>query len=282
MIFQQEFNPQHLFSPIHLAAAQIFSPKATTVLSREERLRLRKEERRRRKLQELKSGCKRFIAMLFSHIGLSGLVIAYTIIGGIMFGNIERRKEKETKTLAYEYRIEASNEFLHLLFSELQVYLTKQPQSCNNTIAFMSFILDFLEKEKPKKSITSTVDGLVENSNFTMNATSFMNTTQFFTTDNANTTIEQSLNDTVYTNSSINMTNLIDRKSSMITDLRNITQSITEQELDHIRGENSLKTQFIILLRGRIQIALMEFTKRVVDFIETDGWNGNDSMEDLK
>ncbi|CAI2726362.1 unnamed protein product [Schistosoma spindalis] len=284
MIFQQDFNTPHIFSPIPIATPQPFSPKATTILSREERMRLRKQERRRRKLQEIKSGVKRFIAMLFSHIGLSGLVIAYTIVGGLLFGGIERGKEKEVKTLAYEYRIDASNEFLQLMFGELHSYIAKQRQSYNDTIAFLEFVIDFLEKEKPNKktySVENITDSLDyrdmnhENNTKILNTTNSVNST-FNNFENIN------LNDSMQTNYFNNLSKLNPSKNFVGLYSKNVTNTVSESELDNIRGEYSLKSQFVLLLRGRVQIALMEFTKRVVDFIETDGWNGNDSMEDLK
>ncbi|CAH8484135.1 unnamed protein product [Schistosoma turkestanicum] len=282
MIFQQDFNSPHIFSPIPMATPQPFSPKATTILSREERMRLRKQERRRRKLQEIKSGIKRFIAMLFSHIGLSGLVIAYTIVGGLLFGGIERGKEKEIKTLAYEYRIDASNEFLQLMFGELHNYLTKQQQTCNDTVAFLKFLIDFLESEKPKtkvypaENITDNLDYREINSE---NLTEYLNTTHLVNSSTFTNFVNNNSNSLMVTNEFTNLGRLNALKNSHHN---NVTNTINELELDNRRGEYSLKAQFLLLLRGRVQIALMEFTKRIVDFIETDGWNGNDSMEDLK
>ncbi|CAH8508693.1 unnamed protein product [Schistosoma curassoni] len=285
MIFQQDFNTPHIFSPIPMTTPQPFSPKTTTILSREERMRLRKQERRRRKLQEIKSGIKRFIAMLFSHIGLSGLVIAYTIVGGLLFGGIERGKEKEVKTLAYEYRIDASNEFLQLVFGELHSYLAKQRQTYNDTIAFLEFVIDFLEKEKPKKK-TYSVENITDNLDYRdinhENNTEILNTTDLINRSTFNNFENINLNTSMKTNYFSNLSKLNTPKNSAGLYYKNVTNTVSELELDNIRGEYSLKAQFVLLLRGRVQIALMEFTKRVVDFIETDGWNGNDSMEDLK
>ncbi|VEL27184.1 unnamed protein product, partial [Protopolystoma xenopodis] len=58
-------------------------------LTREERAALRQQERRRRQLREAKACCRRFLAFLFSHIGLSVLVVAYTILGAIVFRRLE-------------------------------------------------------------------------------------------------------------------------------------------------------------------------------------------------
>ncbi|KAK4469249.1 hypothetical protein MN116_006820, partial [Schistosoma mekongi] len=286
MIFQQDFNTQHIFSPIPIGTHQPFSPKSTTILSREERLRLRKQERRRRKLQEIKSGIKRFIAMLFSHIGLSGLVIAYTIIGGLLFGGIERGKEKEIKTLAYEYRIEASNDFLQILFNELHHYLIKQSKTCNETIAILQFFIDFLENEKPNKNVLF-IENRIDHRNYTKlindNITEILNTTNLSNSSTYNK-FNNNINDStsIKTRYLTKLNTLTTIKHSIDAYQINKTNTLSEFDLDNIRSENSLKLQFILLLRGRIQLALMEFTKRIVDFIETDGWNGNDSMDDLK
>ena len=41
------------------------------------------------KCQKCKYYCKKFIAFLFSHIGLCGLVVAYVILGAIAFSYLE-------------------------------------------------------------------------------------------------------------------------------------------------------------------------------------------------
>lgn len=40
---------------------------------------------------------KRFIAFLFSHVGLTCVVVGYTILGGIIFKEIELPEEKQTR-----------------------------------------------------------------------------------------------------------------------------------------------------------------------------------------
>lgn len=51
-------------------------------------------ERRKKQVRNLKQCCKRFFAFLFSHIGLSALLVGYTSIGGLMFLAIEGEQEK--------------------------------------------------------------------------------------------------------------------------------------------------------------------------------------------
>lgn len=49
--------------------------------------------------------CKRFIAFLFSHIGLAAMVVAYSILGGFLFMVIENSYAIELKQ-SYEERLE--------------------------------------------------------------------------------------------------------------------------------------------------------------------------------
>ncbi|KAL3309721.1 hypothetical protein Ciccas_011730 [Cichlidogyrus casuarinus] len=65
-------------------------------LSREQKQRLLLIEKRRRQVRKAKSACKGFISFLCSQIGLSSLVVAYTILGGIVFRRIESENEQET------------------------------------------------------------------------------------------------------------------------------------------------------------------------------------------
>ena len=43
------------------------------------------------------SCCKTFVAFMFSHVGLCGLVVLYAMLGGLTFEKIESAKEKGTK-----------------------------------------------------------------------------------------------------------------------------------------------------------------------------------------
>lgn len=70
--------------------------EGATIVSMEEELR---RQNWRRQRQKCLSCCKSFTAFLFSHIGLSALVVAYSIMGGFLFGVIEADKEKEDRRL---------------------------------------------------------------------------------------------------------------------------------------------------------------------------------------
>ena len=48
-----------------------------------------KREQRRKRRQKVFNCCKKGIAFLFSHIGLCGLVVAYSIMGGFLFQALE-------------------------------------------------------------------------------------------------------------------------------------------------------------------------------------------------
>ena len=59
------------------------------------RMRHRRESTMRERRRKCVSYCKKFIAFLFSHIGLCSLVVAYTIMGGFMFQFIESDKDMD-------------------------------------------------------------------------------------------------------------------------------------------------------------------------------------------
>lgn len=56
-----------------------------------------RRERRRRMRQRLVGYCKATAAFLFSHIGLAGLVVAYSIVGGFLFQTLEAPFERTEK-----------------------------------------------------------------------------------------------------------------------------------------------------------------------------------------
>lgn len=63
-----------------------------------------KRQQRRRKKQQVISCCKKSIAFLFSHIGLAGMVVVYTMAGGFMFRELERHHEKAQRNTMQDYR----------------------------------------------------------------------------------------------------------------------------------------------------------------------------------
>ncbi|GFN76510.1 twik family of potassium channels protein 7 [Plakobranchus ocellatus] len=63
------------------------------------RMRQRRESTMRERRRKCVSYCKKFIAFLFSHIGLSSLVVAYTIMGGFIFRALESGNDMDVSGL---------------------------------------------------------------------------------------------------------------------------------------------------------------------------------------
>lgn len=64
----------------------------------EARKQERKREVRRLQRQKAVNFCKKIAAFLFSHIGLAGMVVAYSIAGGFLFMHLEKPAETLEKT----------------------------------------------------------------------------------------------------------------------------------------------------------------------------------------
>jgi hypothetical protein len=71
-----------------------------------------KRERRRRQRQNVVSCCKKFITFLFSHIGLAGLVVGYSILGGFLFQWLEAPVEETVRTQMTERKVLCVNQIL--------------------------------------------------------------------------------------------------------------------------------------------------------------------------
>jgi len=54
-------------------------------------------DRRRRRRQKVVNCCKQLVAFLFSHVGLAGMVVAYSILGGFLFRALEAPHELRVK-----------------------------------------------------------------------------------------------------------------------------------------------------------------------------------------
>ncbi|VDK34636.1 unnamed protein product [Taenia asiatica] len=80
--------------------------------------------KRRRRLKEIRAGFKRFLAFLFSQIGLSLLVIGYTIIGGIIFRAVELENEKMVKVRGKELRNALADQFSGEIIRELRYQIS--------------------------------------------------------------------------------------------------------------------------------------------------------------
>lgn len=63
-----------------------------------------RRQRRRRRRQKVVNCCKKFAAFLFSHIGLATMVVAYSIMGGFLFRELEAPAEREVKIRITEFK----------------------------------------------------------------------------------------------------------------------------------------------------------------------------------
>jgi len=57
----------------------------------------RRRERQRRQRQRVVACCKQVAAFSFSHVGLAGMVVAYSIMGGFLFRALEAPFERRVK-----------------------------------------------------------------------------------------------------------------------------------------------------------------------------------------
>lgn len=76
---------------------------------RNTRLTNRRKSKVRQRQKKVINCCKKFVAFLFSHIGLCSLVVAYCILGGVIFkrleGNQELQKKREMMELRQNYTV---------------------------------------------------------------------------------------------------------------------------------------------------------------------------------
>jgi len=83
-----------------VSAASIVGPPidwASTLALAVDEEAARRDELRRKRRQAVISCCKRFVAFLFSHVGLAAMVVAYSILGGFLFRAIEAPNERDVK-----------------------------------------------------------------------------------------------------------------------------------------------------------------------------------------
>ncbi|XP_059162381.1 uncharacterized protein LOC131945761 [Physella acuta] len=97
-IFQPEFSldynkKQLRFENLPNEPMQSAEPLPPLPPSASRRLRQRRESTMRERRRKCVQYCKKFIAFLFSHIGLCSLVVAYTIMGGFIFQALEQTAE---------------------------------------------------------------------------------------------------------------------------------------------------------------------------------------------
>ncbi|KAJ8312447.1 hypothetical protein KUTeg_009820 [Tegillarca granosa] len=80
------------------------------------RLTKRRESKMIQKRKEVINCCKKFVAFLFSHIGLCSLMVAYSILGGIIFQALESPHEEKTKIKVTGVRNEVLSDIVKLAF----------------------------------------------------------------------------------------------------------------------------------------------------------------------
>ncbi|VDN08764.1 unnamed protein product [Dibothriocephalus latus] len=84
---------------------------------------VQKADKRRQKLKKIRTGFKRFIAFIFSQIGLSVLVVGYTVLGGLIFRAVELEHEKIVKLKGKEMRDGLADKFSSEILRQLRYHL---------------------------------------------------------------------------------------------------------------------------------------------------------------
>ncbi len=67
--------------------------------------------------------CKAFAKAAFSHIGLCGMVVAYSVAGGFIFQHLEATNEKQECVKAMDKYIPMENKTVNDLWSLAQAYV---------------------------------------------------------------------------------------------------------------------------------------------------------------
>ncbi|XP_064618671.1 TWiK family of potassium channels protein 9-like [Lineus longissimus] len=127
-------SEQEVVAPTVDAGAVQIEMGDTTALAEAPRVELMMDEKaaerarmRREHIRKVKICCQKFWAFLFSHIGLSGLVVGYSIMGGFLFQALEAPKEKQAMTDMLALRndtIEDITEKAMKLFNQREVLRT--------------------------------------------------------------------------------------------------------------------------------------------------------------
>ena len=97
--------------------------------------------RRRRQRQSVVGCCKKMMAFLFSHIGLAGMVVAYSIMGGFLFKWLEAPYEA-TEKLAILGRKEDE---IQKIYSLAMLVKSDKIDKDNFTMVLREIFLDFQE-----------------------------------------------------------------------------------------------------------------------------------------
>ncbi|RUS89777.1 hypothetical protein EGW08_002480 [Elysia chlorotica] len=119
-IFESDFSPDYSKRHIHFESM----PPSEPMQSEEPlpplppqaslRMRHRRESTMRERRRKCVSYCKKFVAFLFSHIGLCSLVVAYTIMGGFLFQQLESGKDMDVGITVNNKRDNVIGRFISL------------------------------------------------------------------------------------------------------------------------------------------------------------------------
>ncbi|KAH9285413.1 Potassium channel subfamily K member 15 [Echinococcus granulosus] len=175
----------------------------------------------RRRLKEIRAGFKRFLAFLFSQIGLSLLVIGYTIIGGMIFRAVELENEKMVKIKGKELRTALADQFSGEIIRELRYQI-----SSLNTWQGKYYTPSLMNEKSSKKTIGARK-------------------------------------------------NAIKNKARR----RRGLGSHTESEFARLRQWLHV---IAYTLRHKTRQELHRSLRKLVKMMDHEGWNGEDSMDDLK
>ena len=78
---------------------------------------------------KFKDCCKKVLKFAFSHIGLCGMVIAYSVAGGFIFQHLEKTNEKQECVKAMEKYIPLQNNTMYRLWEIASTFRTDDDQT---------------------------------------------------------------------------------------------------------------------------------------------------------
>uniref|UniRef100_A0A0X3NKD4 Potassium channel subfamily K member 18 n=1 Tax=Schistocephalus solidus TaxID=70667 RepID=A0A0X3NKD4_SCHSO len=188
---------------------------------------VQKADKRRQKIKKIRTGFKRFLAFIFSQIGLSVLVVGYTVLGGLLFRAVELEHEKMVKLKGKEMRDGLADKISSEILRQLRYHLLSYDTQTHSYYKL------------PKREHLSA--GL-----------------------QANGALET----------------LRKRRSSSSNALHQRVHR-SSQNLQFDRNRRWLSV-IDYTLRRKMRQELHGSLRKLVKFMDTEGWNGEDSPDDLK
>ena len=89
-----------------------------------------------------KNCCKKVLKFMFSHIGLCGMVIAYSVAGGFIFQHLEQTNERMECEKAYEKYYPAENDTMHKMWTIADSYRSEDAKD-DALIEFQKVLQNF-------------------------------------------------------------------------------------------------------------------------------------------